>query len=144
RCLCALHIKLLGESTNRNCPFILGNLHAQTRLALTAASRSPIKNRNRKADCGGHTAVLFQSRTLHRVCIESAVHRIRQRRQTIRPRNLYFLDSGTQLMLELRELRTLGNVLRFELLVLSISWKSQREIGSADWPRKIIADEHAQ
>src|ERR1700741_1852346 len=91
----ARRVELLCEATQREGSFVFSNIHAQFCLAFAAATRAPIKDRNRKTDCGRDAAVLLQTWALHRVGNKTAIDRIRERRQAIGASNpdLFFCSA---------------------------------------------------
>ena len=64
--------------------------------------------------------MFFQARGSQRICIEAAIHRISQRRQTIGARDPYFVFGGANLRFELRKLRAPRNIVCVELLKLRV------------------------
>src|SRR5215208_3591383 len=51
RCLCTGGVKLLRETAQRQCSFVLCCVNAKTRLTLPAAARAPVEDWNRQTDC---------------------------------------------------------------------------------------------
>src|SRR6185369_4542349 len=128
-------VELLCKSPQRECSFVLRNVDAQLSLSLTAATRTPIKDRNRKTDRRRHAGVLLQPRCLQRIGIKAAVDRIPERRQAISTRDPDLLSRGAQLLLQLSELRTTRNVFSFELLKFRSDRKCYSQIRRSDWSR---------
>src|SRR5205807_7650605 len=102
-----------------------------TRLLFFTARGAPVKNRNRQSDRGRHARMFFQARPFQRISIKAAVDRITKRGQTIRARYSYLLARGAKLLIKLCEFRPARNIIRFELLILSVN-REKRQVCSAN------------